>query len=73
MKAEACLPVALASMASKYLRELAMRALNDFWGRRLTGLRPTAGYPSDARRFKTDIATVQAELQIDEHVLWRAK
>jgi ribonuclease HII len=73
MKAEACLSVALASMASKYLRELAMRALNDFWRRRLTGLRPTAGYPSDARRFKTDIAAVQAELQIDERVLWRAK
>ena len=31
--AESCLPAALASMASKYLRELAMRAFNDFWRR----------------------------------------
>jgi len=38
-KAESCLPAALASMASKYLRELAMRALNAFWCRRVDGLR----------------------------------
>ena len=31
VQAESCLPAALASMASKYLRELAMRAFNDFW------------------------------------------
>ena len=29
--AERCLPAALASMASKYLRELAMQAFNEYW------------------------------------------
>ena len=72
-KAEIHLPVALASMASKYLRELAMRALNSFWCRRVPGLRRTAGYPQDARRFKADIAAVQAELGITDHAVWRAK
>jgi len=72
-KAESHLPTALASMASKYLRELAMRALNDFWQKRVPGLCPTAGYPLDARRFKSDVAAAQAELGIDDRVLWRAR
>jgi len=73
VKAEACLPVALASMASKYLRELAMGALNAFWCGRVDGLHPTAGYPRDARRFKAAIAETQARLGIDDHVLWRQR
>jgi hypothetical protein len=72
-KAEACLPVALASMASKYLRELAMKAFNTFWRARIEGLRPTAGYPQDARRFRAEIAPVQSDLGIDDSVLWRTK
>jgi ribonuclease HIII len=70
-KAERYLPAALASMASKYLRELAMLAFNDFWGRHLPGLKPTAGYPLDAGRFKADIAAVQAGLNIDDRIVWR--
>ena len=70
-RAEACMPVALASMASKYLRELAMRALNAFWCRRVPGLKPTAGYPVDAARFRRDIAETQAALGIDDSLLWR--
>lgn len=70
-RGEASLPVALASMTAKYLRELAMRALNQFWRARVPGLRPTAGYPLDARRFKAQIAQVQRSLGIDDHVLWR--
>jgi len=73
MKADSHLPAALASMASKYLRELAMRALNDFWRRSVDGLRPTAGYPQDAKRFKAQIAAVQAELGIEDRFLWRAR
>ncbi len=72
-KAESCLTVALASMASKYLRELAMRALNEFWCDRVAHLRPTAGYPQDARRFKAEIAAAQAELEIEDQILWRAR
>jgi hypothetical protein len=72
-KAESHLPTALASMASKYLRELAMRAFNDFWCRRVPGLVETAGYPGDARRFKADIATAQAGLGIDDRMVWRSR
>jgi hypothetical protein len=72
-KAEACLPVALASMASKYLRELAMRALNEYWCCRVPGLLPTAGYPEDAKRFRADIADTQRRLQIADRLVWRVK
>jgi len=72
-KAERWLPVALASMLSKYLRELAMMAFNDFWCGRVEGLRPTAGYPQDAKRFKAQIATVQQASGIAEEVLWRSR
>jgi ribonuclease HII len=72
-KAESCLPAALASMASKYLRELAMEAFNAFWSARVPNLAPTAGYPQDARRFRLDIAEKQRELKIHDDVLWRKK
>jgi len=64
---------ALASMTAKYLRELSMAALNKFWRRHLPDLKPTAGYPVDARRFKTAIAEVQEKLGIDDHLLWRCR
>ena len=72
-KGESHLPTALASMASKYLRELAIHAFNDHWRRHLPDLRPTAGYPVDAKRFKADIATVQQSLDIDDRILWRTR
>lgn len=73
MKGESHLSAALASMASKYLRELAMQAFNAFWRQRVSGLRPTAGYPQDAKRFRAEIAATQADLQIDDCTLWRER
>lgn len=70
-KGERFLPAALSSMACKYLRELAMLAENAFWQRRLPGLKGTAGYPEDAKRFKAEIVSLQAELGIDDNLLWR--
>jgi hypothetical protein len=58
-------------MTSKYLREQAMRAFNDFWCGRVRDLVPTAGYPGDARRFMNAIRDVQAELAIASAVMWR--
>ena len=72
-KGEGFLPAALASMTSKYLRELAMRAFNDFWCRRVDDLKPTAGYPVDARRFHTQIKPAQKRLAISDTALWRRK
>jgi ribonuclease HII len=73
MNGERFLPTALASMTAKYLRELSMRAFNEFWCARLPGLQPTAGYPVDARRFKQQIEPLQQSLAIDDHILWRSK
>ena len=72
-KGESHLPTALASMASKYLRELAMHAFNDFWRGHVADLRPTAGYPVDAQRFKADIAAGQQSLGIEDRIVWRTK
>ena len=68
---EQFLPAALASMTAKYLRELAMLAFNQFWSCLLPGLRPTAGYPVDAKRFKAEIDATQRQLGIGDGLLWR--
>lgn len=72
-RAEVHFPVAVASMVSKYVRELAMVMFNQFWQGHLPNLRPTKGYPSDARRFYTDISRKQAELGIADEMLWRQR
>jgi hypothetical protein len=72
-KGESWLPSALASMASKYLRELAMRPFNEFWRCHAPGLRATAGYPLDARRFKDDIRQAQRKLRIPDAIQWRER
>jgi hypothetical protein len=68
---EELLPTALASMTAKYHRELAMHAFNDYWTAKLPGLKPTAGYPNDAKRFRAEIASIQRELAIDDRMIWR--
>ncbi len=73
MKAEANFPVALASLVCKYVRELSMHAFNQFWSKHVPGLKPTAGYPVDAARFRTDIAKAQQRLGITDDVLWRER
>jgi ribonuclease HII len=65
--------VALASMVSKYLRELLMREFNRFWRRRVRNLKPTAGYPGDSRRFFRAIKPTADRLGIPETALWRQK
>jgi hypothetical protein len=70
---ESFLPSALASMLAKYLRELGMRAFNSFWQRRLPDLRPTAGYPQDAKRFHAQIRPLQRRLGIADEWLWRCR
>jgi ribonuclease HII len=68
-----CLAVALASMVSKYLREVLMERFNRFWQERVPGLRPTAGYPSDAARFFAAIGPARQQLGIAENDLWRTR
>ena len=52
------LPVALASMTAKYVRELAMARFNRYWSGRAPELKPTAGYVTDARRWLRDASGV---------------
>lgn len=64
------LPVALASMTAKYLREAFVARFNRFWRRFEPTLRPTAGYYTDARRFLDDIAPLlpKAGLRTEQFV-----
>jgi hypothetical protein len=65
--------VALASMASKYLRERLMLEFNHFWQQHVPGLKPTAGYPTDAARFLEDIRPALERLGMSEDRVWRRK
>jgi hypothetical protein len=67
------LPVALASMLSKYTRELHMEMLNDFWRERVAGLVPTAGYYEDGLRFLADIEAARAAEGIGLEMLVRSR
>ena len=70
-RAEELLPVALSSMVSKYLREVLMHQFNEFWAQHVPGLKPTQGYPVDAKRFRDDIAEAIRVLEVDDSHLWR--
>ena len=73
VRAEQFLPTAAASILSKYLREIAMEQFNTFWVSKLPGLKPTKGYPEDAKRFRIAIAEKQRELGVPDSVLWRQR
>ncbi len=70
---ESYMPTALASMVSKYMREVFMKAWNQFWVGRIPDLKPTKGYPVDAKRFKTEINELQTQLEIADVDIWRQK
>lgn len=65
--------VALASMLSKYLREVLMLEFNAFWQQKVPGLKATAGYPGDSRRYWLEIAGAVQELGVSEKRLWRCR
>jgi ribonuclease HII len=67
------LPVALASMLAKYLREVFMRQFNKFWQQHVPDLEPTAGYPNDSRRFYGLIQRAMRQLGIHDKQVWRER
>ena len=74
VRAEAShLPVALASMIAKYVREVRMSLFNRFWQGRIGDLRPTSGYPVDARRFLRAIHPTLSRLEIPKESLVRSR
>ncbi|MBP5621876.1 MAG: hypothetical protein J6X44_07665 [Thermoguttaceae bacterium] len=73
-KGESNAPTALASICAKYLRELSMDAFNAYWrGQVGESLKPTAGYPVDALRFRDDVRETREKLGIPDDVFWRKK
>lgn len=63
-------PTALASIYSKYLRELFMRAFNAYWSK--FDLKPTAGYYGDGRRWLAEAEPILTEQNVDRSRLVRA-
>jgi hypothetical protein len=66
------LPIALASMAAKFARELHMRRLNAFFASHVADLKPTAGYVQDGRRWLQDVGPTARDLGIAESTLVRS-
>lgn len=66
-------PVALASVYSKYLRELQMHVFNRYWCERIEGLQPTAGYYSDAQRWLQTASTEIDRGSFDRRMLVRER
>jgi hypothetical protein len=73
-KAESqAMPVAIASMLSKYIREALMRRFNAFWRQHVPGVTPTAGYYNDGNRFLQDIDAKRRALGIRDDDLIRSR
>ena len=65
------LTVALASMVSKYLREVMMESLNRHFCELCPELKPTAGYWQDGQRFMKNLSTALEADQFDTGKLVR--
>ncbi len=70
---DTCMAVALASIFSKYVRELFMHLENQYWLHLVPNLKPTAGYYTDALRFLSQIADVRKKEAIQDNMLIRIK
>ena len=67
------LPVSLASMVSKYVRELLMECMNEYFVGMSASLKPTAGYWKDGQRFVEDLRRHLPDVAIDSHKLIRCR
>jgi len=70
---EKYLPVALASMTSKYVRELLIEAINEYFIGHCAGLKPTAGYWKDGQRFIEDLRQNLPHIRYDPAKLIRQR
>ena len=66
-------PIALASMCSKYIREIYITMFNLFWQEIIPNIKPTAGYYQDAKRFLEQIADAKVKLGIKDELMIRVK
>jgi len=70
---EKFLPVSLASMVSKYLRELFMFSINRYFAGLCPDLKPTAGYWTDGLRFINELKKNLPHLEYDTDLLIRSR
>ena len=70
---DASFAVALASCIAKYARELVMSGFNTFFAEHQPGLRPTAGYTTDGRRWLAEAQPAIRAAGIDVDVLVRRR
>ncbi len=69
---DSMLPTGVASMLAKLVRELLMQRLNKYWQEQVgEGLKPTAGYPVDAERFRRAIEKSAVLMNQATHRWWR--
>lgn len=68
-----CFAVALASMLSKYWREVMMMQFNAWFVKEQPGVTPTAGYPLDASRFWTEVEPTRKRLRLRNADWWRER
>jgi ribonuclease HII len=67
------LPVSLASMVCKYLRELLVDNINEYFRGFNSAVKPTAGYWKDGLRFIEDLKTHIPNVQYDANQLIRCR
>jgi ribonuclease HII len=67
------LPVSLASMVSKYLRELMVHNINNYFKSFNSQLKPTAGYWEDGQRFIKDLNTLIPHISYNSNQLIRCR
>jgi len=70
---ERFLPVSLASMTSKYVRQVLMESINRYFISQCTHLKPTAGYWKDGTRFIKELETHPARVKYDSQKLIRCR
>ncbi|MEN6383666.1 MAG: hypothetical protein ABFD79_00545 [Phycisphaerales bacterium] len=67
------LPVCLASMACKYIREQLMISHNNYFIEKCAELKPTAGYWTDGKRFLKDLKSFAPHIQFNPNQLIRSR
>ena len=67
------LPAALASMTSKYLRELLIHRINTYFTSHYAELKPTAGYWKDGTRFIEDLKKYIPHIEYNQQQLIRCR
>ena len=67
------LPIALASMGAKYIREIMMNQFNAWFANYDAELKPTAGYFKDGRRWLMDSAELRRKIGVDDARLIRRR